>query len=204
VARYEPLESLESVFENLARRAKRVPTQRNGGFTRGSRVLCRAAGTAAPPAARQELEWRRSSRCGLVAYAPPISSQAAGAGTQLNGAYMDLGSLRQASLARPDGECRKRARHLFRRLESKPVDRPLVRSITCSHVARLRQVLREFALAALARARARASRLIDPDNARDVCLSADAITSDTDTDTDGRNVDEETSRRRDNTTHADR
>ncbi|RLU18162.1 hypothetical protein DMN91_010405, partial [Ooceraea biroi] len=64
-----------------------------------------AASTAAPPAARQELGWRRSSRCGLLAYAPPISSQAAGAGTQLNGTYMDLGSLPQASLAHPDGKC---------------------------------------------------------------------------------------------------
>lgn len=36
--------------------------------------------TAAPLAARQELGWRRSSRHGLLAYAPPISSQAAGAG----------------------------------------------------------------------------------------------------------------------------
>lgn len=65
--------------------------------------------------------WRRSSRCGLVAYAPPISWQAAGAGTverHLYGSWM----LTQIDLAHPDGKCHKRAGTLFHRLESRPAD----------------------------------------------------------------------------------
>jgi len=97
-------------------RAARVLTGR-------SRIV-RRGGTAAPSATRRELERRRSSRCGLLAYAPPISSQAAGAATQLDGgAYMDLGSFaeprwRALAASAANGPA------LFRRLESKLVDRP--------------------------------------------------------------------------------
>lgn len=72
---------------------------------------CTTTSTPAPPAARQELGWRRSSWYGLLAYAPPISSQAAGAGNTVERhLYGSWKLIPQASLARPDGKCRKRAR----------------------------------------------------------------------------------------------
>lgn len=66
--------------------------------------------TPAPLAARQELGWRRSSRYGLLAYAPPISSQAAGAGNTVEQHLYGSWKLGPGpSLAQPDGKCRERA-----------------------------------------------------------------------------------------------
>lgn len=70
---------------------------------------CATTDTPAPPVARQELGWRRSSWYGLLVYAPPISSQASGVGNTVERhLYGSWKLIPQASLAHPDGKCRKR------------------------------------------------------------------------------------------------